>query len=138
MAAEGEYPKVDGDILYGSEATAFNKYPLRLLNSSTASTTFTPTKSDSTIVIWVKGQFSQTVASGYLSTTIDLDIASVTQDTVDIKSYGDISNSRDLKVSFALMYSVDDLAAASTAIAVTTSSGSISNLKIIVMEYTKE
>jgi len=110
-------------------------YPKILLNTTSASTTFTPNKADTRIVVWVTGVWEAPQTSGSNFTIIDLDIASVTKDTKTIKMYD--QNSIDWDVPFMLMWSDVDLAAASTDIAVTTSGGSISNLKIIVMEYIK-
>lgn len=137
MAAEGDFPKVDGDILFASEANDFFNYPLRLLNSTLASTTFTPTKSDSTIIVWVKGNILEDSGTTAITSTITLDIASVTKDTVIIDDDRGSGGGR-TRQGFSLMWSDDDLAAASTDIDISATLGSISNLKIIVMEYTKE
>lgn len=135
--AESDFPKSNGDILFASEVNDFFNYPLRILNSTSASTTFTPTKSDSTIVVWVKGDVVETSANTAVTINIDLDVASVTKDTITIQDDRG-SGGGTTRQSFSLMWSADDLAAASTDIAITTNLGGIANLKIIVMEYTKE
>ena len=133
---EGDFPKTDGDVLYASEVNDFYNYPKVLhYGSSATGETFTPTKSDSRIVVWVKGEATLTGGTT-ASATIDLDIDSVTKDTVSLDSVRFAGASSSDEMSFTLMWSDTDLATSSTDIEVT--GGSLSNLKIIVMEYLKE
>ena len=137
VTAEGVFPKVGNDPVYNSEVNGFHNYPKELLYSTSTSTTFTPTKSDSRIIVWVKGQWNAGATSAaVVSTTIDLDIATVTKDTTQINDTveGGAVSSNEI-YPFSLMWSDTSLSAASTAIALTTSSGSLLNVKIIIMEY---
>jgi len=112
-------------------------YP-KVLHYGTTATgqAFTPTKSDSRIVVWVSGQWDAAQSVGASSTNIDLDIDSVTKDTKSIYEYHHTANVS-IKIPFSLLWSDTDLSTSETDIDITTSSGSISNVKIIVMEYIK-
>lgn len=141
MATEGGFPKDNGDILFASEANDFYNYPKLLLSSTLETDTFTPTKSDSRIIVWVKGNFRYN-GTTEPTVTLNLDIDSVTKDSVSklVEMHG--SPTGNSRVPFALMYTDVDLAVASHDIDLTVVNGgtttTLENINIIVMEYTKE
>lgn len=138
MAAEGEFPKADGDLLYASEANDFYNYPKLLLYSTSASDTFTPTKSDSIIIITATCNTYDADSGNVYTDTIDLDVDSSTVDTksIQLATYGTPSNWARCPIS--LMYKTEDMATSSVPIELTSTAGVLENIKIIVMEYIKE
>ena len=131
MASEGEFPKADGDILYGSEANDFYNYP-KVLYYGTGGN-FTPTKTDSMIVITAAGTIGgSSGGTGEFtgSATLTVDGSSVHAVSAQFDTYGTPPNTGN--VPFSLLYKTEDMAMSAVPVAIVGASGNI-----LVMEYLK-
>jgi len=139
MTAEGEFPKSDGDILYASETNRFFNHPKMLYSGASADFTFTPTiESSGLVVAYTTGQTgADNIAATTVTFTTVFSLSGVETQRVVASQYSSINSSPNIYVPFALQGVAADLGSNVAITGSIHSTGTLSNLKTVIMEYTQ-